>query len=105
MAAAVAASAPVHAGSVPAYSNYGYALAGYVVERVSGQPFAEFVHTHLLAPLGMVRSTFSQPPEHLLESVARGCRAADAPPLAYFETIAPSPAGGSRPARRTWADS
>ncbi|KAF1017445.1 MAG: Protein flp [Stenotrophomonas maltophilia] len=28
-------------GTVPAYSNYGTSLAGYIVERVSGQPFVE----------------------------------------------------------------
>ena len=40
-------------GSVTAYSNFGVALAGYIVECISGQPFYEYVNTHIFAPLGM----------------------------------------------------
>ena len=29
-------------GETPAYSNYGGALAGYIVERISGQPFKDY---------------------------------------------------------------
>jgi CubicO group peptidase (beta-lactamase class C family) len=43
------------------YSNHGYALAGYLVERVSGVPFAEYVRREILAPLGMDRSAFGIP--------------------------------------------
>ena len=45
-------------GVVPAYSNYGLNLAGYIVERVSGENFTNYVQRHLLEPLGMARSTF-----------------------------------------------
>jgi len=48
-------------GEVSAYSNYGAALAGYIVERVSGQPIAEYVEQHIFTPLGMDHSTFLQP--------------------------------------------
>ncbi len=41
-----------------AYSNLGIDLAGYIVEKASGVPFAEYVQTRLLTPLGMVNSTF-----------------------------------------------
>lgn len=40
-------------GTTVAYSNWGSALAGYIVERVSGQPFADYVHEHIFAPLDM----------------------------------------------------
>ena len=40
-------------GTVVAYSNYGTALAGYIVERVSDQPFYEYVIEHIFAVLGM----------------------------------------------------
>jgi CubicO group peptidase (beta-lactamase class C family) len=49
-------------GDVTGYSNYGYALAGYVVESATRIPFAEYERTEVFAPLGMTRSSFSQPP-------------------------------------------
>lgn len=52
--------------TVMTYSNYGMALAGYVVERVSGVPFVEYIDTHILQPLGMRHSTFLQPPPPIL---------------------------------------
>jgi CubicO group peptidase (beta-lactamase class C family) len=47
-------------GSVMAYSNYGAGLAAYIVELVSGQPFAEYAQEHILTPLGMDSATFDQ---------------------------------------------
>ncbi len=43
-------------GTVTAYSNWGCALAGLIVERVSGMSFADYVHTHIFQPLGMKHS-------------------------------------------------
>lgn len=40
-------------GEHAAYSNYGAALAGYIVQRVSGQAWAEYTEEHILRPLGM----------------------------------------------------
>ena len=48
-------------GTMPAYSNYATSLAGYVVQRVSGQPLEEYVEEHIFKPLGMTRTTFRQP--------------------------------------------
>jgi hypothetical protein len=82
-------------GDVEAYSNYGMALAGYIVERMSGEPFADYMQRNVLDPLGMTHSTFAQPlPDDLAPLMARGYQSADKPPQAYFETIAASPAGG-----------
>ncbi|MFZ5881095.1 MAG: serine hydrolase domain-containing protein [Chloroflexota bacterium] len=47
-------------GEFSAYSNYGAALAGYIVERVSGQPYAEYVHQHILQPLHMDSTSVGQ---------------------------------------------
>ena len=58
-------------GAVMAYSNYGTALAGYIVERVSGQLFEEYVEQHIFDPLGMKSSTFRQPPAELDAELAR----------------------------------
>lgn len=40
-------------GTVTAYSNWGVALAGLIVERVSGMPFSEYAHENIFAPLQM----------------------------------------------------
>lgn len=59
-------------GEVMAYSNYGSALAGYIVERVSGQSLAEYVEEKIFEPLQMENSTFRQPlPEHLALDMTR----------------------------------
>jgi CubicO group peptidase (beta-lactamase class C family) len=36
-------------GSTPAYSNYATALAGYIVERVSGMPFDDYIEKNIFA--------------------------------------------------------
>ncbi|HEY0685394.1 MAG TPA: serine hydrolase domain-containing protein [Steroidobacter sp.] len=80
-------------GTTPAYSNYGTALAGYIVQRVSGVPFNEYLQTHVLDPLGMTDSTFQQPlPEVLRSRMAKGYRTASTPEQP-FEIIALAPAG------------
>jgi CubicO group peptidase (beta-lactamase class C family) len=48
-------------GETSAYSNYGAALAGYVVSVVSGQPYDAYVAEHVLRPLGMRNSTAAEP--------------------------------------------
>jgi CubicO group peptidase (beta-lactamase class C family) len=55
------------AGELISYSNYGTALAGYIVEAVSGMPFEQYVETYLFQPLSMVHSTFRQPIPPALE--------------------------------------
>ena len=47
-------------GTLNHYSNHGYALAGYVVEVVSGLPFATYMDENIFQPLGMQHSSFSQ---------------------------------------------
>lgn len=83
-------------GEVAAYSNYGAALAGYIVERVSGLPFAEYVEQHIFTPLGMSRSSFLQPlPESLAQDLAKAYRAVDGGYAeGEFEYLLPGPAGG-----------
>jgi CubicO group peptidase (beta-lactamase class C family) len=45
-------------GSRMSYSNSGYAVAAYVVEKVSGQFFEDYVDSALLNPLRMNHSTY-----------------------------------------------
>ena len=81
-------------GQVVAYSNYGATLAGYIVQRVSGEPYDEYIMRHILQPLGMDHSTFQQPlPANLLERMASGYRAASDGKPAPFELVEVAPAG------------
>ncbi|MFZ5669224.1 MAG: serine hydrolase domain-containing protein [Pseudomonadota bacterium] len=48
-------------GRLPAYSNYGVALAGAAVAWVSGRPFERAIETGVTGPLGMTRTTFRDP--------------------------------------------
>jgi len=73
------------AGDFSTYSNYGAALAGYIVARLSGTDFETYVEEHIYAPLGMNHATFREPhgdnappglpapmPESVLAEVATG---------------------------------
>ncbi|HEX8898663.1 MAG TPA: serine hydrolase domain-containing protein, partial [Chthoniobacterales bacterium] len=80
-------------GTVPSYSNYGLTLAGYIVERVSGEPFDKYIAAHILTPLKMDHSTFAQPlPENLAANMSSGYLAA-AQGARPFEFVTASPAG------------
>src|ERR1700733_3838023 len=82
-------------GTIPAYSNYGVGLAGYIVQRVSGQPFEQYVEQHIFVPLKMEHSTFYQPPPKLLRRLPSEGYPTDTekPPIG-FEIFNPVSAGG-----------
>ncbi|HZZ65719.1 MAG TPA: serine hydrolase domain-containing protein [Candidatus Baltobacteraceae bacterium] len=81
-------------GEIIAYSNYGATLAGYIVQRVSGEPFASYVAKHILIPLKMNHSTFVQPlPPRLAPLLASGYDVASSEKAAGFEFVEPAPAG------------
>lgn len=80
-------------GATPAYSNYATALAGYVVERVSGEPFDDYVERHIFAPLEMRYASFRQPlPEALRPFMSSGYPTV-AEKAKPFEIVIPAPAG------------
>lgn len=80
-------------GEAPAYSNYGVALAGYIVQRVSGEPFDTYVTRHITGPLGMAHTTFAQPlPPKLAPLAAKGYVTSDGPAQPY-ELVGTAPAG------------
>jgi CubicO group peptidase (beta-lactamase class C family)/uncharacterized Tic20 family protein len=80
-------------GTTPAYSNYATALAGYIVQRVSGEPFDAYIEHHIFQPLGMAHSTFDQPlPPSLAAQMSKGYHIASQP-AQPFEMIAGAPAG------------
>jgi CubicO group peptidase (beta-lactamase class C family) len=80
-------------GSTMAYTNYGTALAGYIVERLRGRPFETLVQERIFAPVGMVRSSFGRPPpaplaRQLVSGYKPGSREAY-----RFEVLGGAPAG------------
>lgn len=80
-------------GTVPAYSNYATALAGLIVQRVSGEKFEDYIDKHILAPAGMKHSSMAQPlPPHLAPLMSKGYVSSRDPAQA-FEIVNHAPAG------------
>jgi len=84
-------------GQVTAYSNYGTALAGYIVAQVSSLPFEQVVQQNILTPLGMDRTTFQQPaPAPLAGDLATGYAFVEGAFRSQpFEVYQIGPAGGA----------
>lgn len=82
-------------GVYSSYSNYATALAGLIVENVSGVPFDEYVEKNILEPLGMNNTTFREPlPDHLAGDMTVGYKREAGVQVAQpYEII-----GGGRPA-------
>ena len=80
-------------GTTPAYSNWATALAGYIVSRVSGEPFEAYIERHVFAPAGMKLATFRQPlPANLKPFMAEGYQPGSDKPYGY-EFVGVAPAG------------
>jgi len=81
------------AGTTPAYSNYATSLAGYIVERVSGESFYDYVEKHIFAPLDMKHSSMRQPLQKDLEPLAATGYITGSGEAKKFEICGPAPAG------------
>jgi CubicO group peptidase (beta-lactamase class C family) len=80
-------------GTTQGYSNYSSALAGYIVQRISGEAYVEYIERHILQPLDMRSSTCRQPvPQELQADMAKAYSVASAP-AQPFELMAAAPAG------------
>src|SRR5436309_9600600 len=80
-------------GKVVSYSNYGFTVAGYIVEHVSGEKFERYIDNHILKPLRMTNSTFDQPlPVALTPQMSQGYLAAAKKPR-DLEFVQAAPAG------------
>ncbi|MBE9169756.1 serine hydrolase [Pleurocapsales cyanobacterium LEGE 06147] len=83
-------------GTLYSYSNHSIALLGYLVEKISGLPFIEYIDENILQPLSMERSTFLQPPPpELADDLAVGyqVRGGKLRPVPYlYLNIAPAAA-------------
>lgn len=63
-------------GERASYSNTGYGLAGYLLEKVSGERVEDYISRHVIAPLGMTDTVWADPPaEHVARSHPRDARA------------------------------
>jgi CubicO group peptidase (beta-lactamase class C family) len=81
------------AGDTQAYSNYGASLAAYIVQRVSGESFYDYLDKYVFEPLQMRHSTFRQPlPPALAPFMSKGYKLGSGEALP-FEIIGPAPAG------------
>ena len=47
------------------YSNYGYALAGHLVERLGGETFENYVQSRIFEPLKMTSASYYLPDDYL----------------------------------------
>jgi CubicO group peptidase (beta-lactamase class C family) len=65
------------AGERYEYSNPGYEMLALVVERVSGQPFGEFLRDSIFTPLGMTSTVVRDSSEPVIAHRARGYRRVD----------------------------
>jgi len=82
-------------GTFSSYSNWGAALAGHIVERVSGESWDDYVERHVLVPLGMTHATTRQPlPAALQADMSRSYRWHDGGyESKKWEIVPGSPAG------------
>lgn len=65
-------------GEAAGYSNYNAMLAGYIVARVSGEPYEEYIQNHIFDPLGMTHSTVRpQMPAELLPYASKSYKYVD----------------------------
>ncbi|MGE0440365.1 MAG: serine hydrolase domain-containing protein [Gemmatimonadales bacterium] len=82
-------------GTFSSYSNWATAAAGYIVQRVSGLSFDDYVEQHILTPLGMTQTTTRQPlPDRLRADMSAGYQwkagRYDSKPFEYIVGAAPA---------------
>ena len=82
-------------GTTPAYSNYATTLAGYILQRVSGEPFDEYIEHHIFQPLEMSHSTVRQPLPNALKPLMSNGYDVASEPAKPFEFVEATPAGSS----------
>ena len=87
-------------GTHMSYANSGPAIAAYIVEKLAGKAFEDYVREHVLDPLGMERSTFRFPQDPALR--AKGYEA-DGASEAGYDHIIVRPSGGMNSSSREMA--
>jgi CubicO group peptidase (beta-lactamase class C family) len=83
-------------GTLSAYSNHGFTLLAYVVERKAGMPMPRYLQDNIFAPLAMQSTSSMQPlPEPLRGQVATGYSYADGRLTAHPFEIVLAAGGGA----------
>ena len=84
-------------GTYSSYSNHATAIAAYIVEQISGMSFNEYVEEHILQPLKMNRTTFSQPiPGNIDAELSKGYKYSGGElKEKYFEYVPLYPVGAA----------
>ncbi len=86
-------------GELVSYSNFGTALAGLIVERISNLSWEQYVQRRIFTPLGMTSATVLQPiPAELAPQMATGYRWANGelqPQGFEYVPLAPAGAGSA----------
>jgi CubicO group peptidase (beta-lactamase class C family) len=82
-------------GETSGYSNYGTALAGYIVQIIAGIPYEQYIQENLFDPLEMTHSTAYQPvqPEFAPHLATGYAYADDAYQAQAFDHFNVGPAG------------
>lgn len=78
------------------YANSGYTLLGFIIERVSGKSYGEFLQENIFTPLGM-KQTGYEDPLRIIKNRATGYRQMPGDPITnvpYAEVIRLYAAGG-----------
>jgi CubicO group peptidase (beta-lactamase class C family) len=80
-------------GEAAGYSNYNAMLGGYIVARVSGEPYEQYIQKHIFDTLGMTHSTVQpQMPEDLRPFLSKSYTYIDGA-FQPFPDYLPQPAG------------
>jgi len=96
-------------GTVTAYSNYAVALAGLIIQDITGQNFQDYIDENIFQPLGMHHTTFREPlaegnseqgmAEHLKADIVAGYTTVEGRRVegdyAYFHAVAPAGSGST----------
>ena len=69
-------------GTRMSYSNPGYGIAGYIVEKVTGQKYEDRIAEEIFAPVGMTESSFRLTADDYAK-LAKGYSSRNSPPVAY----------------------
>jgi len=76
------------------YSNLAFTLAGMIVEKVSGETWADYVQRHILDPLGMKDSSIDKPVDGLATGYGRRMPDGSRQKMDFMDTRGIGPAAG-----------